>query len=50
MLLAHNGGVDEAAVIVLPLLPVAASMLAEQGVRTREHAAETGDADLQETT
>ena len=40
MLLAHNGGVDEAAVIVLPLLVFAGFLLAERRVRRRERAAE----------
>ena len=36
MLLAHAGGVDEAAVIVLPLLIFAGFLLAERRVRRRE--------------
>lgn len=38
MLLAHAGGVDEAAVIVLPLLIFAGFMYAERRVRRRERA------------
>ena len=50
MLLAHAGGVDEAAVIVLPLLIFAAFMIAERRVRKREQAVERARQDAPEET